>query len=441
MIFPSLKKSVDKIKEHPQLIYTFGIAFAILFAFIFVVYQFSSLAVDAQKRLVNVRAGATEDALYEFTLANLEATSTLRNTFLSVTENNPTVQDFYVVKLVEGKPVVWSGIYKDDFITPEVSQLFSFTAADPSVSFTSEVDGGNGNSYTTVRSLRSEDNLLGYIVMKQSLSEADRVVSQNINTSIIAFSVIMALIMLLFLRHSKIVDYVSLYKRLKEVDELKDDFIGMASHELRAPLTAIRGYAEFVREAPELLPVTKGYAERIDVSAKQLDGLVGDMLDVSRIEQGRMKFDFKEIDPHKAISNVVEMFKIPAQEKKLSITSEILTERKIKVDEGRLQQVLINLVSNAVKYSLKGNILVKAYEEKGKYNIRVIDTGVGMNEGDRRNIFGKFVRIYNEETKDVKGTGLGLWITKQIVEAMSGQISVESIKGVGSHFIISFDIA
>jgi len=101
---------------------------------------------------------------------------------------------------------------------------------------------------------------------------------------------------------------------------------------------------------------------------------------------------------------------------------------------------LVNIVGNAVKYTLKGEVTVKQYTEKGRLYIRVIDTGLGMSEEERVGLFGKFYRIKTKETENIRGTGLGLWITAQMVKQMNGTISVESIKGVGSHFILSFPI-
>ena len=98
----------------------------------------------------------------------------------------------------------------------------------------------------------------------------------------------------------------------------------------------------------------------------------------------------------------------------------------------------MNIIGNAVKYTAKGEVNVRQYEEQGRVVIRVSDTGFGMSEEERAHLFEKFYRVRTKDTENIRGTGLGLWITKQIIEAMKGTISVESIKGVGSHFIISF---
>jgi len=244
----------------------------------------------------------------------------------------------------------------------------------------------------------------------------------------------------LFFRHARIIDYTALYKKLKEVDQLKDDFVSMASHELRTPLTVIRGYAENLRESGPVNENQEISLKRIDIATKQLDDLVNDMLDVSRIEQGRMKVELQEINPIANISEIVEGFVSLAEAKgiKMKFTHELQTDIKINIDPARFKQVLTNIIGNSVKYTKEGEIKINLKKIGEDLVIRVSDTGFGMSAEAQKNLFTKFYRIQTDETREVRGTGLGLWITKQIVEIMKGTITVESIEGVGSHFIISF---
>jgi len=248
--------------------------------------------------------------------------------------------------------------------------------------------------------------------------------------------------MLLFLRHAKIIDYVSLYKKLKEVDSLKDDFISMASHELKSPLAAIRGYAEFLRDARELSDENKEYARRIGVSSKQLVSLVGDMLDVSRIEQDRMVFEYTRFALVPFLKEEFKNFEMQAKEKGLEFTFESENDGQINVylDQNKLRQIFVNFISNAIKYTKKGNVTVTVREKNEKVEIRISDSGIGMTQEEVAQLFGKFYRVKSKETEDVQGTGLGLWITKQLVEKMKGKISVESIKGKGTDFVLTFPV-
>jgi len=221
---------------------------------------------------------------------------------------------------------------------------------------------------------------------------------------------------------------------------MKDDFVSMASHELRSPLTIIRGYADILKGVSGLSDEDKKNIERIDIAAKGLDNLVADILDVSRLNQGRLSVKIQDTDIKEIVKNIAESYQHNAEEKNLSLHIEIGDVPHIAVDPDRVRQVIVNLIGNAVKYTKKGEVAIKLFVEGKNTVLRVSDTGIGMSEEERAELFGKFYRIRNEETRDIKGTGLGLWITKQIVEMMNGKISVESIKGVGSHFIVKFPV-
>jgi signal transduction histidine kinase len=168
---------------------------------------------------------------------------------------------------------------------------------------------------------------------------------------------------------------------------------------------------------------------------------VDDILDVSRIEMGRLRFSPDYMMPHEVLAEVQDMFVDSAKSKALVCTldsSDNVQDAVIRADRGRFKQVMINLVSNAVKYTLAGSVTISQRRVGERIEISVRDTGVGMTSEEQAKLFGKFYRVEASETKGVSGTGLGLWITKYIVEHMDGKISVESIKGEGSRFVVSF---
>ena len=454
-LLQSLRQGTAKVAKNPQLLYTIFIALLITGSFIYMAERFIGIAQTAEERLINVRVGSIQDAFVSFAGEKLDDTAYLNEKIKSVIDSNETIENF---KIVVQKPTATAAlgtttayivIASND--TTEIGQvdtadsfLYTLAAGNPKNSLTTPEQGNGERLFKTSRAIVDANGTVrGVVFTTQTLSMADRAIGDDINHSRLMLIIIILLVLILFLRHSKIIDYVDLYKRLKEVDQLKDDFISMASHELRTPLTVIRGYAEFVNEAPELLPETKGYVAKIDASTKQLDVLISDILDVSKIEQGRMSFSVETLNPQHLVEEVVTSFIIPAQEKSLRVlfdTSGCMDTQLVKVDKGRLKQILINLVGNALKYTLHGDVIVKQYTEKDRVYVRVSDTGIGMTEEERRGLFGKFYRIKNNETKDVRGTGLGLWITAKMIEEMGGTISVESIKGVGSHFIVSFPL-
>jgi signal transduction histidine kinase len=451
--FSNLRKGVAKVIDNSQLLYTIGIAVLITGSFIFMAERFVGIANDAQERLINVRIGALQDGFVSFAGEKINDSDYLHTKIQGILKTNETIQKFTIVrqKSVLNEEIgdytptyeILASNTKEEVGTndPSAGFLYTLAVSDPGNSLTMPFVQNGERFFRTARAIMHEGEVVGVVMTTQTLSLADIAIEESVRNSKILLFGIIVLIILLFLRHSKIVDYIDLYKKLKEVDQLKDDFISLASHELRTPLTIIRGYTEFVSGDTELSEKTKSYVTKIENSAKELDALVTDILDVSRIEQRRMSFALEKINPESIIREVVESFIISASEKGLTVsfdTTHITPVQYIQIDPKYLKQNLINLIGNAVKYTLKGEVVVRQYEEKNRVCIRISDTGIGMSEEERVRLFEKFYRVKTQETESIRGTGLGLWITAQMIKQMNGTISVESIKGVGSHFIISF---
>lgn len=452
----NFQKGIKKVTLNPQLIYTIVVAVLIVGSFLFMADRFASIANDAQERLINVRIGSLQDAFVSFASDKIDDPTYLNNKIDEIITTNETIKNFkVVVKGTEINPdtnvseIVYNIIASNNkgevgIRDEEVSFLFTLASGDPTHSLTIELSDGAERFFKTTRAITDKTgNILGAVVTTQTLSQADIATKSSITNSYILLFVVLVLIMLLFFRLSKIIDYMDLYKKLKEVDQLKDDFVSMASHELRTPLSIIKGYADFMKDAPELSAETKDYVSKINFSTKELDTLVTDMLDVSKIQQGRLSFEFAKVNPNQLIEDVTTSLILPAKEKGLNVSFNkegVKDTQYINTDVSRLKQVLVNIIGNAVKYTKKGEVIVRTYEEKGRLYIRCSDTGIGMSAEEREKLFEKFYRIRNKDTEEIRGTGLGLWITAQIIKQMNGNLSVESIKGVGSHFIISFPL-
>jgi signal transduction histidine kinase len=266
----------------------------------------------------------------------------------------------------------------------------------------------------------------------------DALSTQNIRRAYLLLAAIIMALVLLLARHARIIDYTVLYRRLKELDHMKDDFISIASHELRTPVTALRWEIDLFADPNNKGAVTK---ESLQASIDQLNRLIEDILDVSRIEQGRTKFEIHENEITTLVEQTVTTLAASAKQKNLSLIYEKKEKIRAMVDPDRFRQVVTNIVGNAIKYTFAGSVTITIAEEGSKAVIRVRDTGIGISADEQQNLFQKFYRVKSAETRSVNGTGLGLWITKQIVETMDGRIALESMKGVGSTFIISFPLA
>lgn len=232
---------------------------------------------------------------------------------------------------------------------------------------------------------------------------------------------------------------------LKEQDQQKTEFISLASHQLRGPLTSIKGYASMMLEGDfgELTSTLKAGIETIFKSSQSLVVLVGDYLDVSRMDQGRMKYDFADFDLRKVADQVVNEMKPNIKISGLDFRFEIDPERDLMVhgDEGKIKQVISNLIDNSIKYTPKGWIELEIKrDDRDKIHIKIKDSGVGIDSQVIPKLFDRFTRAPDASKTNITGTGLGLYVAKKMMEAHRGRIWAESEgKGKGSVFIMELD--
>lgn len=441
-LIKTIKLGFNNVKSKPQLWWTALLALLIVLGFAVSANMFVSVAQDAQDRLINVRIGSIQDVLAQFVPLHIDDQNLLQEKVNAIASSNETITTFKILKLDNDNAVIVASLNKEDIgkVESKFTESLSFALRDHKNSYTFE-RFSEERLFDTVRAVVDDSGkIIGSIVTTQTLSEADKLIDVSIKMSIAILIGIVLLIMVLFLRHSKIIDYISLYKKLKDVDQLKDDFIGMASHELRTPLSIIGGYASLLDESPNINKDDKDNLKKIGISIKHLNGLISDMLDVSRIEQGIIEFDFEVLNPTSLIEEMIEGFKIQAELKNLKLNTNISEGGDIKIDQSKIKQILNNIIGNAVKYTKQGNVEVNTRTDGKDLIIRVSDTGLGMNSEEQENLFKKFYRIKNDDTAGIAGTGLGLWITKQLVESMDGTVEVQSIKGVATHFILRFPL-
>lgn len=438
---------LKKLKNNPQLSLSIFVALTIVISFTYLTNRFVGIAKDAQDNLVNIRMGSMMESFVEFapdSLSDKNELSKIQNIITDLVDRNPTILNFQIVNFTEQGPVIVAS--NNQGLVGEIdavnSSLYEISKFNTKNAFTHERMLDGQRVFVTTKIIEGDKKQpIGSVLALQHLTEADKKINDEITKSIYILVLIVFLIMFLFFKHARIIDYTSLYKKLKEIDNLKDDFISMVSHELRSPLTVISGYAEELDESDEIPQEMKKNVSRIQISARQLDDLVGDMLDVSKIDQGRLNMKLEKINPLQILGDIVTDFTPLAEKKGLKFTfHHNLDNKLIEVDQNRFRQTLVNLFSNAIKYTPTGTIKVQAKIIENSVEIRVIDSGVGISAEDQKKLFRKFERINPNEVPEVRGTGLGLWITKQIVEQMGGKINVESIRGVGTHFIITFKI-
>ena len=229
-----------------------------------------------------------------------------------------------------------------------------------------------------------------------------------------------------------------------QLEEMKVDFVSMAAHELRTPLTAIRGYASLLQMhyATTLEDPAKELLTRLIVSTNNLANLIDNLLSVSRIERNSMIIDTKPVDLAIIAKDIFESFKSQAQTRKQQFTLNMPEHLPTVIaDPFRIGQVFINLISNAINYTQEGGtITVNAHEINGAVEITVQDNGEGIPADAVPRLFTKFFRVSGSLEQGSKGTGLGLYITKSIIELHKGKIWAESTLGKGSTFTVTIPI-
>ena len=236
--------------------------------------------------------------------------------------------------------------------------------------------------------------------------------------------------------------------KLKELDQLKDDFVSVASHELRTPMTAIRSYAWMAlhRSDIPLSQKLERYLYRTLISTERLINLVNDMLNVSRIESGNVEIDPKSFNIMELVTDVIEEVKVKADEKKLHLSALQHPLPPVFADPDKVHQILLNLIGNAIKFDYPGgNIVIDFFTDGKIVEISIKDTGSGISRENLSKLFHKFSRLdnsYSSIASSAGGTGLGLYISKSLVGMMHGNIRVESAgEEKGSTFTFSLPVA
>ena len=233
--------------------------------------------------------------------------------------------------------------------------------------------------------------------------------------------------------------------RMSEIEKSYEDFISTVSHELRTPLTSIRGFSQTMLASWDKLDdeSKKKFLKIIEEQSNRLINLVENMLSVTRLSSGKDNLLLKEIEIRPAVDMAVSIVKSQYPDKKFDVAINPKTP-SILADKDKFQQIITNLIENAAKYGEENSVIkieTGFCEDCEFVAIRVVNTGIGIKEEDYERIFTKFSRIDNPLTRKVQGSGLGLYITRNLVEKMGGKISVKSEKQTDKEsFLTTFEV-
>jgi len=225
--------------------------------------------------------------------------------------------------------------------------------------------------------------------------------------------------------------------RLKELEKVRQDFVANVSHELRTPLTTIKGYAETLLEGALQEKVAAQFVQIIKRHADRLTKIVEDLLTLSKIESKEFQFRSEDVLLIEIIDDTIDLVKEAAERKAISIRkNDISPLLSVRADRGYLEQVLLNLFDNAIKYGREGGeIIISAIvEARGEIQVSMRDNGPGIPKEDLPRIFERFYRVDRGRSRELGGTGLGLSIVKHLIQAHGGRVWAESQLGEGSTF-------
>jgi two-component system phosphate regulon sensor histidine kinase PhoR len=229
---------------------------------------------------------------------------------------------------------------------------------------------------------------------------------------------------------------------IKKLEQIRTDFVSNVTHELKTPLTSIRGFVETLREgAINDSEVAEKFLEIIDIEAERLYMLINDILQLSEIETRQKDYNIKSHNLESIIKEIISILEGIARKKGIAITYECDPDLMIVANKDRIKQMLLNLTDNAIKYNKEnGSVLIKAYRAEGKIILSVKDTGIGIASVHINRIFERFYRVDKGRSRSMGGTGLGLSIVKHIVNLYSGDIKINSEPGKGTEFTVQLPV-
>ena len=233
----------------------------------------------------------------------------------------------------------------------------------------------------------------------------------------------------------------------RQASEAKSIFLSNMSHDIRTPMNAILGYTHLARQPETTEAQMRGFLEKINASGQHLLALINDVLEMSRIESGKIDLEETRTDLGEVLDDVRDMFATQMESKRIAyrVDAAQVEDRWVLCDRNRLNRILLNLISNAYKFTPEGGSVSVALRQtgstdgRGVYELRVKDTGIGMSPEFAARVFEAFERERSSTVSGIQGTGLGMAITKNLVDLMGGGIRVETAPGKGTEFIITLD--
>lgn len=441
-VLATLQDGLRAVRLSPQLTFIAVLVFIFPIAFIWVNQSFFTTAYNNINTAQKQRVGILHDSLATMLVTAEQPAEMLQVAAQDIAEANQDITKIRVVqqdddglRVIAANDATLLGSYEDS----ELYTLVPLSAnTDTSIIFTPVIDGVR--TWQVFRRV-SHETFDYYIFSEHSFATIDGVMTYRRQQSYIALTLIFLFLISLAYWVRKQEDWQRNHSNLQHQLQERDLFSNMIAHEFRSPLTAIKGYASFLTESKALSVEERRFAHNIKDAADRLVFLVNDFLEVARLQSGKLSIEVSNIDLREVLTRVSEDLSSLATEKGLTLHY-TPCERPItmQTDPARMTQVITNIVSNAIKYTERGQVELEAIAKPGEVTVLVKDTGMGISAEDQKKLFAPFTRVGGVDKTETTGTGLGMWITKQLTALLGGTIGVESIKGVGTHIVISFRV-
>lgn len=437
----SITQGIVYTRSHPQLILVLLIIVVLPLAFLYSGQRFLDAGRINQTRLEKERVGMLHDALTFIVRVPGMDPNQLQAEIERIALLNPDIIDIKIAHLVEADVVPIVALDSTSVGVPVFDPtLYRHASIDQTQStiFESIVEGER--TWEVYRSTTDHEDSLAFIYTQHSLSASDALMHAEEMRAYWSLALIYLLILALAYWHIRNTDYRQLYEIAQNENQAHELFTNMAVHELRAPLTALLGYASMITESADATEPIRGYATTMVQSSRNVLALLNDLLEIARIQSGKLAFELSPIDISTMVLDVVKELSVIAGAKEQMLATDGTASRYMVIaDQKRLRQVLTNMITNACKYTKKkGTITVALTGERNRVELRIKDTGMGLSAGEQAKLFAPFYRVERNDASSITGTGLGMWITKRFVEGMGGTIAVESIKEVGTHIVLTF---
>ncbi|HBP00749.1 MAG: PAS/PAC sensor hybrid histidine kinase [Candidatus Moranbacteria bacterium GW2011_GWE1_49_15] len=443
MISNLIKRGVDFTKKNPTILYSLVLIVAVTAIIFFNSYYSLRKFESSTDKLLQSKALLAGNVLKTFGSDLVDERENLQAKIDAIKEQDSEIKDIAILKPGEeggAFSVVASTAGSDNVESQSTLYAILWSEGEAIAFLDHDEQGRFWNVGDVIRDMDGKKT--GIALFRLSLSEHDRFVQSIIDRVYFVALASLVVVLLLVVNHARLFKYELKATKLEEIDKMKDDFISMASHELKSPLTAIRGYIGLLNDNLQGKPDSdeaknqRRYLENMDISATRLRDLVEDLLEVSKLEQNRLPIRPEDMDLTAIVQGSVNEMGVSAQQKKLQLVNGVKKNLRVSADPERVKQILVNLLSNAIKYTPEGKVEIKSKQDDKFVYVTVADTGLGMSAENMKKLFSKFYRVKSEETSKISGTGLGLWISKEIALKMGGDLTVESIEGVGSHFTL-----